>query len=78
MNGPDALRAIIRTVRAAVGDDITLLADGNSGFTPKRAIEVGRLMEDHHYGAPRGAMPLLGIGLDGGGCRGVGYPHCRG
>jgi L-alanine-DL-glutamate epimerase-like enolase superfamily enzyme len=46
---PGRTEAIIRTVREAVGDDITLLADGNSGFTAKRAIEVGRLMEEYHF-----------------------------
>ena len=46
---PGRTERIIHTVREAVGDDITLLADGNSGFTPKRAIEVGRLMEQYNY-----------------------------
>jgi L-alanine-DL-glutamate epimerase-like enolase superfamily enzyme len=32
-----------------VGDGITLMADGNSGYTPGRAIEVGRLLEDSGY-----------------------------
>jgi L-alanine-DL-glutamate epimerase-like enolase superfamily enzyme len=47
---PGRTEAVIRTTRAALGDEITLLADGNSGFTPKRAIEVGRLMEEHNFG----------------------------
>lgn len=47
---PGRTEALIRMAREAVGDDITLLADGNSGFTPKRAIEVGRLMEEYGYG----------------------------
>ncbi|MCC6458304.1 MAG: mandelate racemase/muconate lactonizing enzyme family protein [Caldilineaceae bacterium] len=46
---PGRTESVIRTVRAALGDEITLLADGNSGFTPKRAIEVGRLMEEHQF-----------------------------
>jgi L-alanine-DL-glutamate epimerase-like enolase superfamily enzyme len=46
---PGRTEAVIRAARAAVGDDVLLLADGNSGFTPKRAIEVGRLMEEHHF-----------------------------
>lgn len=33
----------------AVGDGLRLLADGNSCYTPPRAIEVGRRMEDHNY-----------------------------
>ncbi len=46
---PGRTESLIRTVRAAVGDDVLLLADGNSGFTPKRAIEVGRLMEEYSF-----------------------------
>jgi L-alanine-DL-glutamate epimerase-like enolase superfamily enzyme len=46
---PGRTEAMIRLSRAAVGDGITLLADGNSGFTPQRAIEVGRLMEEQHF-----------------------------
>ncbi len=41
--------AIIPTVRKALGDDVALLADGNSCYTPPKAIEVGRLMEDNDY-----------------------------
>jgi L-alanine-DL-glutamate epimerase-like enolase superfamily enzyme len=47
---PGRTEAVIRSTRLALGDDITLLADGNSGFMPKRAIEIGRLMEEHHFG----------------------------
>jgi L-alanine-DL-glutamate epimerase-like enolase superfamily enzyme len=46
---PGRTEALIRAVRKALGDDVTLLADGNSGFTPKRAIEVGRLMEEENF-----------------------------
>jgi L-alanine-DL-glutamate epimerase-like enolase superfamily enzyme len=46
---PGRTEALIQKVREAVGDDVLLLADGNSGFTPKRAIEVGRLMEEHNF-----------------------------
>lgn len=41
--------ALIPAVRKAVGDDVQLLADGNSCYTPPRAIAVGRRLEDHHY-----------------------------
>jgi len=41
--------ALIPAVRAAVGEEIRLLADGNSCYTPGRAIEVGRLMEEQGY-----------------------------
>ena len=46
---PGRTEKLIPTVRRAVGDDIKLLADGNSCYTPPRAIEVGRRMEDHRY-----------------------------
>jgi len=47
---PGRTEELIPAVRQAVGDDVTLYADGNSGFGVQRAIEVGRLMEDHGYG----------------------------
>jgi len=46
---PGRTEKLIPTIRKAVGDDVRLLADGNSCYTPPRAIEVGRLMEDHGY-----------------------------
>jgi L-alanine-DL-glutamate epimerase-like enolase superfamily enzyme len=46
---PGRTEKLIRTVRKAVGDGVQLLADGNSCFTPPRAIEVGRRMEDNGY-----------------------------
>jgi L-alanine-DL-glutamate epimerase-like enolase superfamily enzyme len=46
---PGRIEAIIPAVRRGVGDAIALLADANSCFTPDRAIEVGRMMEDNGY-----------------------------
>ncbi len=46
---PGRTEKLIPAIRKAVGDDIRLLADGNSCFTPPRAIEVGRRMEDGNY-----------------------------
>lgn len=46
---PGRTEQIIPEVRRAVGDSITLLADGNSGYSPSRAIQVGRLLETHGY-----------------------------
>jgi L-alanine-DL-glutamate epimerase-like enolase superfamily enzyme len=46
---PGRTEKLIPAVRKAVGDDVQLLADGNSCYTPPRAIEVGRRMEDNHY-----------------------------
>jgi L-alanine-DL-glutamate epimerase-like enolase superfamily enzyme len=38
---------IVATVRNALGDDVALLVDANSGYTPKKAIEIGGLLEQH-------------------------------
>ncbi len=46
---PGRTERLIPTVRKAVGDEVELLADGNSCYTPPRAIEVGRLMEENRY-----------------------------
>jgi L-alanine-DL-glutamate epimerase-like enolase superfamily enzyme len=42
--------ALVPAVRRAIGDDAVLLVDGNSCYTPGRAIEVGRLLEEHSVG----------------------------
>jgi L-alanine-DL-glutamate epimerase-like enolase superfamily enzyme len=52
---PGRTEAIVPTMRRAVGDRVDLLVDANSGFSPKRAIEVGRMLLDHgicHYEEP--------------------------
>ena len=46
---PGRTEKLIPAVRKAVGDGVQLLADGNSCYTPPRAIEVGRRMEDNRY-----------------------------
>jgi len=46
---PGRSEALIPTVRRAVGDEVALLVDGNSCYTPPRAIEIGRLLEEHQY-----------------------------
>ena len=46
---PGRTEAIIPAIRRALGDDAALLVDGNSGFSPKRAIAVGHLLQDHGY-----------------------------
>ena len=33
-----------------MGEDTILLVDGNSCYTPPRAIEIGRLLEEHNVG----------------------------
>ncbi|ATG45390.1 putative mandelate racemase/muconate lactonizing enzyme (plasmid) [Phaeobacter piscinae] len=46
---PGRTEAIIPQIRAALGDGVALLVDGNSGFSPKRAIEVGQLLQEYGY-----------------------------
>jgi L-alanine-DL-glutamate epimerase-like enolase superfamily enzyme len=41
--------AVVPAVRKALGDDIVLLADANSCYTPDRAIAVGRMLEDNGF-----------------------------
>ena len=46
---------IVPTMRKAMGDDVALLVDANSCYSPKRAIEVGHLLQDNgisHYEEP--------------------------
>jgi L-alanine-DL-glutamate epimerase-like enolase superfamily enzyme len=52
---PGRTEEIVPLMRKVLGDDADLLVDANSGFSPKRAIEVGRLLEEHgicHYEEP--------------------------
>jgi L-alanine-DL-glutamate epimerase-like enolase superfamily enzyme len=52
---PGRTEAVVRAVRDALGDDTTLLVDANSCYTPQKAIEVGRFLEDHgvsHFEEP--------------------------
>jgi L-alanine-DL-glutamate epimerase-like enolase superfamily enzyme len=46
---PGRTEKLIPAIRKAVGDDVRLLADGNSCYTPPKAIEVGHRMEDNRY-----------------------------
>uniref|UniRef100_UPI003F6ACAA5 mandelate racemase/muconate lactonizing enzyme family protein n=1 Tax=Roseicyclus sp. TaxID=1914329 RepID=UPI003F6ACAA5 len=46
---PGRTEAIIPAIRRALGDKAALLVDGNSGFSPSRAIAVGRMLQDHGY-----------------------------
>lgn len=52
---PGRTEAIVPAVRRGLGDDVTLLVDANGCYSPKRAIEVGRMLEDHgvaHFEEP--------------------------
>ena len=47
---PGRTEAIVPTVAKALGDGVAKLVDANSGFSPGRAIAVGRLLEEHGIG----------------------------
>lgn len=52
---PGRSEAVVAAVRDALGDDVDLLVDANSCYTPARAIEVGRMLEGHgvrHFEEP--------------------------
>jgi L-alanine-DL-glutamate epimerase-like enolase superfamily enzyme len=52
---PGRTEEIVKTMRETLGDDAILMVDANSGYTPKKAIEVGRLLADYgisHYEEP--------------------------
>ena len=52
---PGRTEEIIPTMRRALGDDVDLLIDANSCYSPDRAIEVGHMLQDHgfcHYEEP--------------------------
>ena len=52
---PGRTEAVVSTVRGVLGDDVALLVDANSCYSPARAIEVGRMLEEHgvtHFEEP--------------------------
>lgn len=52
---PGRSDTIVPAVRRAVGDDVALLVDANSCYTPKKAIEVGAMLADNgvcHFEEP--------------------------
>ena len=46
---PGRTEEIIPTIRRELGNDVDLLIDANSCYSPERAIEVGHLLQDHGY-----------------------------
>lgn len=46
---PGRTEKLIPTVRKALGPETVLLADANSCYSPPKAIEVGRLMQDNGF-----------------------------
>lgn len=52
---PGRTEEIVPAIRKALGDEVALLVDANGGFSATRAIEVGRMLEDHgvrHFEEP--------------------------
>ena len=52
---PGRTEKIVPTVRKTLGDQVSLLVDGNSGYSPQKAISVGRMLEDNgicHFEEP--------------------------
>jgi len=52
---PGRTEAIVPQVRKALGPDVRLLVDANSGYGPRKAIEVGRMLEQNgvcHFEEP--------------------------
>jgi L-alanine-DL-glutamate epimerase-like enolase superfamily enzyme len=44
---PGRTEEVVPAVRAALGDEARLLVDANSCYSPERAVEVGRFLEQH-------------------------------
>lgn len=52
---PGRTETLVPTVRRAIGDDISLLVDGNSCYTAPKAIEIGGMLQDNgvcHFEEP--------------------------
>lgn len=52
---PGRTETIVPAMRQAMGDDIQLLVDANLGYSPKKAIEIGRWLNDYgiiHFEEP--------------------------
>ena len=52
---PGRTEAIVKQVRQVLGDDVALLVDANSTYTPAKAIEVGHMLQDYgvsHFEEP--------------------------
>ena len=52
---PGRTEEIVPAIRRALGDEAALLVDANSCYSPRRAVEVGRMLEDNgvcHFEEP--------------------------
>jgi L-alanine-DL-glutamate epimerase-like enolase superfamily enzyme len=47
---PGRTRELIPTVRRSLGDEVVIHADANSCYTPDKAVEIGRMLEDQRFG----------------------------
>jgi L-alanine-DL-glutamate epimerase-like enolase superfamily enzyme len=47
---PGRTESLVPTVRKAIGDEVTLLVDANSCYTPAKAIEVGQMLQENKVG----------------------------
>jgi L-alanine-DL-glutamate epimerase-like enolase superfamily enzyme len=47
---PGRTETIVPTLCRALGDDVAKLVDANGGYSPRRAIEVGRMLESEGVG----------------------------
>lgn len=47
---PGRTESLVPTVRKAIGDEVTLLVDANSCYTPAKAIEVGQMLQEYRVG----------------------------
>ncbi len=75
---PGRTEEIVPAIRRALGPEVALLVDANGGFSPARAIEVGRMLEAEgaeHFEEPcpyweldqtRGVAEALDIAVTGG------------
>jgi len=52
---PGRTDEIVPLIRKTLGPSVRLLVDANSGYTPKKAIEIGKMLQDHgicHFEEP--------------------------
>ena len=45
---PGRTEKVVPTVRKALGDNVSLLVDANSCYTPPKAVEAGKMLEDNN------------------------------
>jgi L-alanine-DL-glutamate epimerase-like enolase superfamily enzyme len=46
---PGRTEALVPLMRQVLGPDVAISADANGGYSPGRAVQVGRLLEEHGY-----------------------------